>query len=55
VQSINIPGQGRVYADVGQVTIHITFDANGDPLFEVLQQHGQHEGDQLEVLCSVLG
>ena len=55
VQSISIPGQGRVYADVGQTTVHITFDANGDPIFTVLEQHGQHEGDQLEVLCSVLG
>ena len=55
VQSISIPGQGRVYADVGQTTIHITFDANGDPIFTVLDEHGQHEGDQLEALCSVLG
>ena len=55
VQSISIPGQGRVYADVGQTTVHITFDANGDPIFTVLEQHGQHEGDQLEALCSVLG
>ncbi len=55
VRSINIPGQGRVYADVGQTTIHITFDANGDPIFEVISQHGQHEGDELAALCSVLG
>ena len=55
VQSIEIPGQGRVYADVGQITLLITFDENGDPIFELTSQHGQHDGDQLEALCSVLG
>lgn len=55
VQSIQIPGHGRVYADVGQITLHVTFDENGDPIFELTSERGQHEGDQLEAICSVLG
>ena len=55
VQSIQIPGQGRVYSDVGQITLHITFDENGDPIFELTSQHGQHDDDQLEAICSILG
>jgi hypothetical protein len=56
VQSINIPGQGRVYADVGQKTLHITFDENGEVTgVELLGQAGQHEGDQIAAVCSVLG
>ena len=56
VRSINVPGQGRVYADVGQTTLHITFDENGEVAgVEVLDQAGQHEGDQVAALCSVLG
>ena len=54
VQSFQVPGQGRVYADVGQTTVHITFDANGEPSFEVLDSAGQHDDDQLDVLCEVL-
>jgi hypothetical protein len=44
-----------VYADVGQITLLITFDENGDPIFELTSQHGQHDDGQLEALCSVLG
>lgn len=56
VQSFSIPGFGRVYQDVGQKTIHITFDGEGNPSFEVLDDSkGQHDPDQLAPLCSVLG
>lgn len=55
VRSFSIPGQGRVYSDVGQSTFHITFDANGDPIFELISQHGQHDESDVEALCSVLG
>ena len=54
VQSFTIPGHGRVYSDVGQTTVHITFDENGEPSFEVLSSAGQHDDDQLEVLCEFL-
>ena len=54
VQSIQVPGQGRVYSDVGQITIHITFDENGDPSVELLDSAGKHEGDQLAAICGVL-
>ena len=55
VQSIQLPGQGRVYADVGMTIFHITFpDPEGDPVFEIVRQAGQHEGDQLAVICGVL-
>jgi hypothetical protein len=55
VRSFNIPGQGRVYADVGRSTIHITFDANGDPTFTLISEQGQHDDSDLDALCSVLG
>jgi len=55
VQSIQIPGQGRVYSDVGRVSLHFTFpDPEGDPVVEVLSVAGQHWGDQLDVICNVL-
>ena len=55
VQSIQVPGSGRVYADVGQTTVQLTFDDQGNVIDEqVLRQVGQHEGDQLAVVCSVL-
>ena len=56
VQSFSIPGVGRVYQDVGQKTLHITFDDEGNPSFEMLDDSkGQHDPDQLAPLCSVLG
>ena len=55
VQSISIPGQGRVYADVGRTRVLITFDANGDPIFDATPLGGQHWGDQLAVICEHLG
>lgn len=54
VQSFSSPGMGRVYANVGQQTLRITFDENGDPAFELLSSHGQHDDDQLDVICSIL-
>jgi hypothetical protein len=55
VRSFSIPGQGRVYSDVGQSTFNITFDANGEPIFTLISQHGQHDESDVEALCSVLG
>ena len=55
VQSMQIPGQGRVYSDVGRVSFHFTFpDPEGDPVVEVLSEAGQHSGDQLDVICTAL-
>ena len=56
VQSIQVPGQGRVYSDVGQTTLLVTFpDPEGEPVFEVIRQVGQHsEVDQVELICEVL-
>jgi hypothetical protein len=57
VQSINVPGQGRVYADTGQKTFHVTFDpVTGEASAELLSSSGQHSETPLEdVLCDVLG
>jgi hypothetical protein len=56
VQSITVPGQGRVYADVGRTVFHVTFpDPEGEPVFELVRQSGKHFGDQLMVICEVLG
>ncbi len=55
VRSFSIPGQGRVYADVGRSTFHITFDASGDPIFTFISNSGQHDDSDVEALCSVLG
>lgn len=55
VRSFSIPGQGRAYSDVGQSTFLITFDANGDPIFTLISQHGHHDDSDIEALCSVLG
>lgn len=54
VQSISLPGQGRVYADVGQTTVTITFPPEGEPIVDVQPGPGQHHGDQLAVVCGVL-
>ena len=55
VQSMQIPGQGRVYSDVGRVSFHFTFpDPEGDPVVEVLSVAGQHWGDQLALICDAL-
>ncbi len=56
VQSFNIPGLGRVYQDTGQITLRFTFDAEGNPTVELLDDSkGQHDPDQVGPLCSVLG
>jgi hypothetical protein len=55
VQSIQIPGKGRVYSDVGRVGFHITFpDPESGPVFELISIAGQHSDDQLSVICDVL-
>jgi hypothetical protein len=55
VQSISIPGQGRISQDVGRAKLTITFDENGDAteVFEPLG--GKHDENGVEALCSVLG
>jgi hypothetical protein len=55
VQSIHLPGQGIVYADVGIVTFHVSFpDPEGEPVVEVLHEAGQHFGDQTATICEAL-
>jgi hypothetical protein len=55
VQSISVPGEGRVYANVGQTTLQFTVDDQGEITdVQVLREVGQHEGDQVAVICSVL-
>jgi hypothetical protein len=51
VQSFSIPGEGRVYSDVGRSMLVI--DSNGDATFTPLG--GQHDEDQLAAICGVLG
>ena len=55
VQAFSAKGMGRIYADTGRTVIHITFDDEGEPIFEVLRQVGQHDEDQLAAICAALG
>ncbi|HEX5014716.1 MAG TPA: hypothetical protein VFV72_11235 [Candidatus Limnocylindrales bacterium] len=55
IGSLNVPGQGRVYADTGWTHIHVTFDESGDATEEVVDDAGQHWGDNVAVFCDVLG
>lgn len=55
VQSISLPGQGRVYQDTGRTQVVVTFDANGEPIVDVTPLGGQHDSNQVEVICGVLG
>jgi hypothetical protein len=52
VQSFSSPGRGRVYADTGRTMLE--FDADGN-LVSATPLGGQHDADQLEAICSVLG
>ena len=52
VRSISVPGMGRVYADVGR--FQLEFDANGE-LVDAFPLSGQHDPDQISVICSILG
>jgi hypothetical protein len=54
IQSLNVQGGGRVYADVGQSTFLVTFDAQGNASFELLAQKGKHDPDQARILCGIL-
>ena len=56
VQSIQLPGQGRVYSDVGQTTLLVTFpDPEGPPVVELIRQAGQHSDiDHVDVICEAL-
>jgi hypothetical protein len=51
VQSFSIPGEGRVYADVGRSMLEV--DASGNSTFTPLG--GQHDTDQTEMICEFLG
>jgi hypothetical protein len=51
VQSFSIPGQGRVYSDVGRTMVEV--DAAGN--VTVTPLGGQHDTDQIEAICGVLG
>jgi hypothetical protein len=55
VESITAPGEGRVYSDVGVTTLLITFDDQGNASVEFVSAVGQHWGDEIEVLCDLLG
>lgn len=56
VQSITVPGHGRVYSETGKITFHVTFDAEGNPVFELISAAGQHPEEGQEVaLCEFLG
>ena len=55
---LQVPGKGRVVANTGWTHIHITFIEEGGEIIEVdevVDQVGQHFGDDVEVLCDVLG
>ena len=54
IGSLTVPGKGRVVANTGWTQLHITFTEDGD-VVEVVNQVGQHFGDDVEVLCDVLG
>jgi hypothetical protein len=55
IGSLTVPGQGKVVANAGWTHFHITFDENGEAIFEFVDDAGQHWGDDVEVLCEVLG
>lgn len=55
VTSIHVPGEGRVYSNVGFTKLHITFPEEGDPIVELLADPGQHDDNEIEVICEVLG
>jgi hypothetical protein len=54
IQSLTIQGGGQVYADVGQSTFLVTFDAQGNASFELIAQRGKHDPDQARILCGIL-
>jgi len=58
IGSLHVPGKGRVVANTGWTHVHITFIEEGGEIIEVdevVDQAGQHFGDDVEVLCDVLG
>ena len=56
IQSITVPGQGLVVADIGQSIFHVTFPEDGsDPIFELIRQPGNHTGgNTASIACDVL-
>jgi len=54
IESLHGPGNGNAYRDVGWTHIHITFDADGNPSFEFVDDVGAHYGDHDAVLCELL-
>src|SRR5262245_36235956 len=56
IGSLTVPGKGRVVANTGWTHFHISFpEGGGDPIFEFVDDAGQHFGDDVEVICDVLG
>jgi hypothetical protein len=56
VTSLQVPGQGRVYSDVGRLVLHFSFpDPEGPPVIDVLSAAGQHgEEGPVAALCEIL-
>ena len=56
VRSIQLPGHGRVWSDVGRTVFLITFpDPEEPPTVEILSQSGQHDEEfPVDVLCDFL-
>lgn len=57
IQSVSVPGQGRVIANTGQTVFHVTFpEDGGDPIFELIRQAGNHtQDDPALIICELLG
>jgi hypothetical protein len=55
IGSLTVPGQGKVVANTGWTHLHITFPEEGDPIVDVIDEAGQHWGDDIAVFCEVLG
>jgi hypothetical protein len=56
IQPIHLPGQGRVYSDVGRTVTLLTFpDPEGEPVVEILHQSGQHDEEfPVDIVCDFL-
>src|SRR5262245_12084252 len=44
IESLHGPGAGNPYRDVGWTHFHVTFDADGNPTYEFVNDVGQHYG-----------
>jgi hypothetical protein len=52
---LTIPGLGTTYQNVGRTMLTITFDEDGNATVEVTPLGGQHDGDNTDAICGVLG